>query len=657
MDNKAIDAVALSVRSLSMDAVEAASSGHPGLPMGLAELGALLYGEFLNYDPADPAWPNRDRFILSAGHGSMLVYSLLHLAGYDVSLDDLKHFRQLGYKTPGHPEYGHTPGVETTTGPLGQGISNGVGMAIAQTMLAGRFNTAGHKIIDHSIFVITSDGDMMEGVSSEACSLAGHLGLGNLIAFYDDNKISIEGSTDLAFTEDVAKRFEAYGWDTHEVDAYDTEGIRRAVNAAKKVTDKPTLILLRSIIGKGSPNMAGSHKVHGAPLGPDEIAKTRENLGLPKDADFFIHPDAEAFFETRRAELSKAHDEWRKLFEQWSEKNPGLRSEWDEFFGDGQEGLDRLEMPSYKVGDSIATRSAGGKALLAVVKAVPNVVGGSADLASSNKTEMPEYGDFTVATPKGRTFHFGVREHGMGAITNGIILYGGLRPFCATFLVFSDYMRPPIRLAAIMGLPVIYVFTHDSIYVGEDGPTHQPVEHYAALRCIPGLNFIRPADAEETNEAWIMGLESRSVPTAMALTRQNLPVFEKADTDWKQSMRKGAYVAKDSAGRPEVVFIATGSEVSLALEVAEKVGDSARVVSMPCRELFLKQDKEYQESVVPRSARRVVIEVGISMGWEGLAGSAEDIVVLDRYGASGPAEEVAAEFGFTADAIAKRLGL
>lgn len=657
MDNKAVEAVALSVRSLAMDAVEAASSGHPGLPMGLAELGALVFGEFLSHDPADPTWPNRDRFVLSAGHGSMFLYSLLHLSGYDVSMEDLKHFRQLGYKTPGHPEYGHTPGVETTTGPLGQGISNAIGMAIAQKMLAGRFNTDSHQIIDHFVYALASDGDMMEGVSSESCSIAGHLGVGNIIVFYDANKISIEGSTDLSFTEDVVRRFDAYGWHTQDGDAYDVDGIRSMVEAARKETAKPSLILLRSVIGKGSPNMAGTHKVHGAPLGSEELEKTRANLGLESAQEFFVHSDATAFFEHRRVELERKHAEWQAQFDEWSRKNPELRKQWDEFFGDGSEGLRRLQLPSYEVGDSSATRSAGGKALTAVVNAVPNVVGGSADLASSNKTEIPDHGDFTVDTPTGRTLHFGVREHGMGAVTNGMALYGGLRPFCATFLVFSDYMRPSIRLAAIMGIPVIYIFTHDSIYVGEDGPTHQPVEHYAALRCIPGLNFIRPADAEETNEAWVMALESQDRPTAMALTRQNLPVFEKADTNWKSSMRRGAYVAKDSAGDPKLVFVATGSEVSLALEIADKVGDTARVVSMPCRELFMAQTPAEREALVPSTARRIVIEVGVSLGWEGIASSQEDIVVLDQFGASGPAKEVAAHFGFTADAIASRLGL
>ena len=657
MENKAVEAVALSVRSLAMDAVEAAKSGHPGLPMGLAELGALIYGEFMNYDPDAPTWPNRDRFVLSAGHGSMFLYSLLHLAGYDVSLDDLKHFRQLGYKTPGHPEYGHTPGVETTTGPLGQGISNGIGMALASQMIAGRFNTSDHTLIDHFVYVLASDGDMMEGVSSEACSTAGHLGIGNIIVFYDANKISIEGSTDLAFTEDVAKRFDAYGWHTQDGDAYDVDRIRSMVQSAQNETDRPSLILLRSVIGKGSPNMAGTHKVHGAPLGSEEIQKTRANIGLESDQEFYIHPDAKSYFQRRRGELQKRRSEWEARFDAWSKAHPDLRKQWDEFFGDGSEGLARLEMPTYRVGETVATRSASGKALNSVVNAIPNVVGGSADLASSNKTEIPEFGDFTMETPTGRTLHFGVREHGMGAITNGMTLYGGLRPFCATFLVFSDYMRPSIRLAALMGIPVIYVFTHDSIYVGEDGPTHQPVEHYAALRCIPGLTVIRPADAEETNEAWTMALETHSRPTAMALTRQNLPVFEKADADWKKSMRRGAYVAKDSSGDPAIVFAATGSEVSLALEVAEKVGESARVVSMPCRELFYSQEQSYRESVIPSSARRVVLEVGVSLGWEGIASSQEDIVVLDQFGASGPAGEVAAHFGFTADAVAKKLGL
>jgi transketolase len=635
-----------------MDGVQAANSGHPGLPMGCAELGALLWGQEMNYNPADPAWPNRDRFVLSAGHGSMFLYSLLHLSGYDLPLSELKQFRQVGSKTPGHPEYGHTVGIETTTGPLGQGISNAVGLAIAEQMAAGTYNTADHKIIDHYTYVLAGDGDMMEGISSEASSLAGHLGLGKLIVFYDDNDISIDGNTDITFTEDVGARYKAYGWQVMHCDGYDLPVIEKAIATGKAEASRPTLIVLRTEIGKGSPNMAGTSKVHGAALGEEEIVATRKALGIPEDEAFYIHPDVPGFFKTRREELKSRYDEWQKAFAAWKEANPALADRWKKSQAGGTEYLSDVTLPAVEAGSKNATRKASGAVLNAIADSVPCFIGGSADLAGSNITAMPDHGVFSTSTPTGRTINFGVREHGMGAITNGLALYGGLRPFCATFLVFSDYMRPSIRLAALMGLPVIYVFTHDSIFVGEDGPTHQPVEHVAALRSIPGLTVVRPADAEETGEAWLMAMERTDGPTALVLTRQNLLAFAKPD-GWKKSMRKGAYVALEADGTPDVVVAATGSEVSLAIEAAQKSKRSVRVVSVTSQERLWEQDSGFYRTLFPEGVRVVTAEVGISQGWEGIASTPSDVFALNRFGASGPGAEVAEHLGYTAAALQK----
>ncbi len=652
MDKNAVDAIALSIRSLSMDGVQEANSGHPGLPMGCAELGALLYGQEMSYHPGDPSWPNRDRFVLSAGHGSMFLYSLLHLAGFGLPLDELKSFRQVGSKTPGHPEYGHTVGIETTTGPLGQGISNAVGLAIGEQMIAGTYNTAEHTIVDHYTYVLAGDGDMMEGISSEASSLAGHLGLGKLIVFYDDNDISIDGSTDITFTENVGARYEAYGWQVMHCDGYDVPAVEKAISRAKAETGKPTMIILRTLIGKGSPNKAGTAAVHGAALGEDEVKATRKALGIPEDQAFYVHPDVPAFFEKRRAELGERYQAWKKTFAAWRSANPRLATQWDACQAGGLDYLKDVKLPSVEVGSKNATRKASGAVLNALADAVPCFVGGSADLAGSNITAMPDHGVFSTGTPTGRTINFGVREHGMGAATNGIALYGGLRPFCATFLVFSDYMRPSIRLAAIMGLPVIYVFTHDSIFVGEDGPTHQPVEHVAALRSIPGLTVLRPADAEETGEAWLMAMERTGGPTALVLTRQNLLAFAKP-ADWKDSLRKGAYVALDTNGTPDVVVAATGSEVPLAIEAAGKSNRKVRVVSIISRERMREQSESFYRALFPESVRVITAEVGISQGWEGIATSRGDIFALDRFGESGPGAAVAEHLGFTAKALQK----
>ncbi len=653
MNIQALEAVALSVRTLSMDGVQKANSGHPGMPMGMAELGALLYGEILKHYPKNPDWINRDRFVLSTGHGSMFLYSLLHLSGYPVKKEDLMNFRQLGSCTAGHPEYGMLKGVETTTGPLGQGIANAVGMALAERMLAARFNTKDRTIVDHYTYAIVGDGCLMEGVSAEAASLAGHLGLGKLIVFYDSNRITIEGSTDLAFTEKVTKRFEAYGWQTLKGDAYDMPGIMSLVEKAKAETGKPTLIELKSIIGKGSPNLAGSHKVHGSPLGEDEVKATRKHLGVPENKAFFIHPDAVAYFKEKAKTFKEAYDAWNQEFKFWAKENPTLKKEWDIYFGIQEKISSLIKLPEFKIGDKIATRSASGKVIQALADCIPNLVGGSADLAPSNNTALPKYGDIAKNDFSGRTIHFGVREHGMGAIVNGMTLHGGFRAFCATFLVFCDYMRPSIRLAALMKIPVTYIFTHDSIYVGEDGPTHQPIEHAASLRIIPNMRVLRPGDAQETAVAWKMAMEHAEGPTALLLTRQNLTVYEKADVDWADTVSKrGAYIVKDTDGKPDVVIVATGSEVNLALAAAKELpGKKIRIVSMLSMELFLEQDEAFKASVLPAGVRVVTAEAGVSYGWDRIATSHADILAIDRFGECGPGEQVAAHLGLTPESL------
>jgi transketolase len=657
MNLKALSAVANSVRTLSMDAVEKAKSGHPGLPLGAAELGALLYGEIMKHDPADPDWADRDRFILSAGHGCMLLYSLLHLSGYALSLDDLKSFRQMGSRTPGHPEKGVTPGVEATAGPLGQGIANGVGMAIAERILAAKFNTPRHSVVDHYTYVLAGDGCMMEGVSAEAASLAGHLGLGKLIVFYDSNHITIEGSTDLAFSEDVLARFASYGWHTGKGSMYDLEGIDRLTAAARAVTDKPSIILLESVIAKGAPNKAGSHKAHGEPLGADEITAARKALGIPEDASFHVFPEAAAYFKDKQLVWKARHEEWKKRLAEWKQANPALAAEWQAWMEKPAAALPQAALVELPAAEAVATRAAGGKVLNALAKVVPNLIGGSADLAPSNNTNLAGLGDFTRSSPSGRNFHFGIREHGMGAAVNGIAYHGGLRAFCATFLVFSDYMRPSIRVAALARLPVIYVFTHDSIFVGEDGPTHEPVEHLAALRAIPNLLVLRPADAEETEAAWRMAYEKTDGPSMLALTRQALPILVKADADWRKTIRRGAYVVKDCTGAPELVVVATGSEVHAAVKAAEELaGRRIRVVSMACRELFAAQAADFRDSLVPPSAKVVVFEAGVSLGWKGPFDRGITFVGMESFGESGPAQKVAEHFGITAAALKAKLG-
>jgi transketolase len=650
------------MRSLTIDAIQKANSGHPGLPLGAAELGAFLYGVEMKYDPTDPSWIDRDRFVLSAGHGTMFLYSILHLAGFPLGMDDIKAFRQIGSKCPGHPEYGVTPGVETTTGPLGQGISNAVGMAIAERMMAAKFNTAETAIFDHYTYVLAGDGCLMEGVASEACSLAGHLGLGKLIVYYDSNAISIDGSTSLAFTEDVGKRFEAYGWQVLKGDMYDYDDLANLTAKAKADAGRPSLVILKSIIGKGAPTKQGTAGIHGSPLGEEEIARAKTAMGIPLDKQFYAAPEAYSFFETRRKELAAAKEAWQASYEAWGKANPQLSEELSRWYFNRS--TSEPNLPSFAIGEKIATRNASGKGLAAVAKAWPNLVGGSADLMGPNVTQIPADASgksviFTKDNPGGRYIHFGVREHGMGAIANGLALHGGLRSFVATFLVFADYLRPAIRLAALMKLPVIYVMTHDSVFIGEDGPTHQPVETMASLRSIPGLALVRPADAEETAVAWRMAMERLDGPTVLVLSRQNLPVFVKDDPEWPYSMGLGAYVAKNNPTAPDATLLASGSEVSLAFAAADLVAAkrpelALRIVSVPDREAFFKAPAPVREAILASPAKVFVAEAGVAMGWERLA-PVENILSVERFGESGPGDEVAAHLGFTAQAFAQMI--
>jgi len=624
------------LRTLAMDGVQKANSGHPGLPMGVADVAYVLWTRFLKHNPANPAWPNRDRFVLSAGHGSMLLYSLLHLTGYDLSLEELESFRQWGSRTPGHPEHGLTPGVETTTGPLGQGFANGVGMAIAERFLAATFNRPGFPIFDHFIYSIVSDGDLMEGLSHEAASLAGHLGLGKLIYLYDDNEISIEGSTDITFTEDVPARFRAYGWHVQEVDGYDLDGIEAAIHAAREEAERPSLIVCHTHIGYGSPNKQDTAGVHGSPLGEEEVRLTKEALGWPPETRFFIPEEALVVFRQAVEQGQQAETQWRETFEHYKAAYPDdgvlLETLWADELPAGW--ADAL--PTFTLGDGpLATRKASGAVLNALAPALPTLIGGSADLAPSNSTLLKDCADFQRETPAGRNLHFGVREHAMGSILNGMALYGGVFPYGGTFMVFSDYMRPPVRLAAMMHLPVVYVWTHDSVWIGEDGPTHQPVEQLAALRAIPNLVVIRPADGNETVAAWRVALERRDGPTALALTRQKLPVLFETMRNSAKNVARGAYILAESSGVSSALIIASGSEVHLALEARELLaqkGIGVRVVSMPSWELFDAQPASYQESVLPPPVTaRLAIEAGVTQGWHKYVGPAGDVMGLDRF--------------------------
>jgi len=657
--NLAVDDLTLAantIRGLSMDGVQKAKSGHPGMPMGMADVAATLWLRHLNHNPANPAWPDRDRFVLSGGHGSMLIYSLLHLSGYNLPMEQLQQFRQWNSQTPGHPEYGHTPGVETTTGPLGQGIANAVGMALAERMLAARFNRPPYTIVNHYTYVFCGDGDLMEGISHEALALGGHLKLNKLILFYDDNQITIEGSTNLAYSDDAARRFQSYHWNVLTVDAHDFQQLERAIRRAQRSVEKPTAILCRSVIGKGSPGKQGTAHCHGEPLGEDEVKASKRNLGLPENETFHVPPAVRDLFAARAAALKRRERAWLRLFATYAAQHPDLAEQWKQFQEDRlPENLESL-MPAFDPAKPIATRVASGKVIQALAKAIPQFCGGSADLAPSTKTLIEGGGDILAGAYGNRNFHFGVREHGMCSILNGLYLHGGLRAFGATFFVFADYCRPSLRLAAIMKLPVIYVFTHDSFYVGEDGPTHEPVEHAASLRCMPGMTVIRPADATETAAAWIAALRRRSAPSAILLTRHDLPVIDRSAFPPASNVANGAYTLWQSKpGAPELLLIASGSEVTVALAAARELAAevTVRVVSMPSWELFEEQTPAYREDVLPSACRaRVAVEAGASMGWDRYVGATGRVVGLNRYGASAPYKTLAEQFGFTPAAVA-----
>ncbi|MHB0869134.1 MAG: transketolase [Chloroflexota bacterium] len=641
------------IRMLSIDAVQQARSGHPGAPMGMAPMAYVLWTRFLRHNPADPTWPDRDRFVLSAGHASMLLYSLLHLTGYDLPLEEIKRFRQWGSITPGHPEVGVTPGVEATTGPLGQGFANGVGMAIAERKLAERFNRPGHTIVDHYSYVIVSDGDLQEGVASEAASLAGFLRLGKLIYLYDSNGIQIEGSTGLSFTEDVAARFRAYGWDVQQVgDGNDLSQIEEAIRRAQAAIDRPSLVIVPTTIAYGSPNKAGSASSHGEPLGEEEVAGTKQALSWPQEPPFYIPAQALAHFRRALMEGRRRQDEWTSAFEAYAAAYPDEAANWHRrLSGDLPEGWD-AELPAFQTTDrQVATRAASGKTLNALFQKVEELVGGSADLGPSNQTRMKGQPDLGPGAFAGPNIHFGVREHAMGAIANGIALHGGFIPYTGTFLTFSDYMKPAMRLAALSHLRVVFVFSHDSIGLGEDGPTHQPVEHLVALRAIPGMAVLRPGDANETVEAWKVALQ-RQGPTAIVLSRQGMPVIDRASHAPADGTHQGAYIlAEAPSGTPEIVLIATGSELPLALVSQERLvalGVQARVVSMPSWELFDQQPRQYRDTVLPPSVRaRLSIEAGITLGWCRYVGDEGAAIGLDRFGASAPAPVLFEQFGFT----------
>ena len=649
------------IRMLAVDAVQKANSGHPGMPMGAAAMAYVLWPRFLKHNPKNPHWPDRDRFVLSAGHGSMLLYSLLYLSGYDLSLEDLKSFRQWGSKTPGHPEYGHTPGVETTTGPLGQGFANGVGLAMAERFLAARYNRPDFSIVDHYTYAIVSDGDLMEGVSHEAASLAGHLKLGKLIYLYDDNHISIEGSTDLAFTEDRLARFSAYGWQVQQVeDGNDLKAIDQAIRQAQAETARPSLISVRSCIGCGSPNKQDTSGVHGEPLGQDEIRLTKENLGWPLEPAFHVPEEALALFRQAVTAGEKKEREWKTLFASYEKAYPEAAEEFNRIMaGKLPEGWDEA-IPTFPADPKgTASRVASGTVLNALAARVPHLLGGSADLAPSNKTMIKGSKDFAPENYAGRNIHFGVREHGMGSIMNGLALHGGIIPYGGTFLIFSDYMRPPIRLAAMMGLKVIYVFTHDSIGLGEDGPTHQPIEQLAALRAIPNLTVIRPADANETAEAWRTALQIEEGPVALILTRQNLPTLDRDLMTPADNLAYGAYVLqKILDNQPAVLLLASGSEVSIALEAGKRLeekGVCSWIISLPSWELFEKQPREYRDRVLPPEVKtRVAIEAGRTMGWHRYVGDQGAVIGLDHFGASAPYQTLYEKFGLTVDHMVEK---
>ena len=652
LDQRAVN----TIRFLAVDAVEQAKSGHPGMPMGMADVAYVLWTRFLRYQPQDPAWPNRDRFVLSAGHGSMLLYGMLHLAGYDLPLEELKNFRQLHSRTPGHPEAGHTIGIETTTGPLGQGFGNAVGMAVASRMLSARFATADFDPATWRVFGICGDGDLMEGVSSEAASLAGHWGLGNLIMVYDDNHISIEGDTQLAFTEDVGRRFEAYGWHVVRADAQNRDEVERALNAAVANTDRPSLVIARSTIAYGAPKKAGTAGAHGEPLGADEAAAAKRALGWPEAPAFLIPDDVRARFAARAAELRPEYDAWHAAMNARRAADPESAAQWDAIVERRvpADTFERLVADAPRT--AAATRAHGNVVLQQAAALVPALIGGSADLEPSTKTAIKGSVAIQRGAFAGRNFHFGVREHGMGSIVNGLSTAGFIA-YGASFLVFTDYARPSIRLSALMRRQVVWVFTHDSVFLGEDGPTHEPIEHLASLRAIPNLLVIRPADGVETAAAWGLALENRDGPTLLALSRQTLPVLERASDFDASLLRRGGYVLSDARGAT-VTLIATGSEVGLAVAAAavlEKAGHAPRVVSMPAPQLFMAQDQAYRDQVLPPDGRRVSIEAATTYGWDRIIGERGLAIGIDRYGESAPLAALQEFFGFTPERIASRI--
>jgi transketolase len=639
------------IRGLAMDGVQAANSGHPGMPMGMADAASLLWMEHLKHNPKDSGWIDRDRFVLSAGHGSMLLYSLLHLTGYNLPLEELKHFRQLNSKTPGHPEYRHTDGVETTTGPLGQGLANAVGMAVAEKKLASRYNKADSVIIDHYTYVIAGDGCMQEGISHEACSLAGHLKLNKLIVFYDDNSISIDGPTSLSFSEDVLKRFDAYGWHTQRIDGHNLQEVNKAIYAAK-ADNRPSIIACKTIIGYGSPNKAGTESAHGSPLGPDEVTLTKEKLGLPKDTPFFISDEALKFARSAVEKGQEARQKWNEGFKLYASKYKDEAAEFSRITsGKLPENWEKA-LPVFSE-ETMATRTASGKTLDAILPQLPELLGGSADLTPSNNTYSKNASTvLNAANYSGNYIHYGVREHATAGIMNGIALHGGFIPYAGTFLVFSDYMRNSVRLSALMGIKVVFVFTHDSIGLGEDGPTHQPVEHIASLREIPNLTVIRPADANETAQAWKTALTNESGPTALILTRQNLSIV--TDNKTSSNLAKGAYTISDAANA-KAVIIATGSEVEIALS-AQKIltekGIASKVISMPSTELFDKQDEQYKKNILPDNLKYVAVEAGTPSSWYKYVGKNGKVIGMKGYGASGKYKDLYTHFGITAQAVA-----
>ena len=653
VDNLAIN----TIRIISAEAIEKAKSGHPGLPMGSAPMAYTLWDKHLSHNPKNSNWENRDRFVLSAGHGSMLLYSLLHLYGYGLTMDDIKQFRQYKSKTPGHPEYKHTHGIETTTGPLGQGISNAVGMAIAEAHLAEKFNKDGYEVVNHFTYTLVGDGCLMEGISSEASSLAGTLALGKLIVLYDSNSISIEGSTDIAFRENVSKRYEAYGWQVIKVDdGTDTDKISAAITEAKKETNKPSIIIVTNIIGFGCPAKEGKASAHGEPLGEENLKLTKEALGWTY-APFTVPEEVKSHMEAFKKEAQKKEDNWNQLFKKYRSSYPELAKEWDLWFeGKGQ--VDLLKNENFwKFEKPMATRQSSGILINRLSALMPNLIGGSADLAPSNKTHMNDRGDFSAEDRSGSNLHFGVREHAMAAIANGIYLHGGLKVYVSTFFVFSDYMKGAMRLSALMKLPMVYVLTHDSIGVGEDGPTHEPIEQLAALRSIPNMTTIRPADSNETAVAWQVAINSKTGPTALVLTRQTLPLYK----DSGKKALKGGYILKDSKNKelPQVILMASGSEVELIFKAAEKLaekGIDARVVSMPSFELFDAQSDTYKESVLPKTVRaRVAVEAASPFGWHKYVGLDGDVIAMDTFGASGKAETLFEEFGFTVENVISKV--